>query len=160
MRRVLISGFALAALLAVPASAEVTSMPLPAEGIAPAEMAQLMAQHEMAPKPAQGSDSQPIVIGRTAGVGFNVSFGECHRDRCRDIIFQAGWGNAKGDANVTADKIDRWNAKNDFVRAYISDNTLWAEMDARIARGTTANVEEYLELWKQQLRRFKSFMGL
>jgi len=160
MQRVLISAVALAALLTTPAAALVNSAPLPAEGITPAEMAQLLTQHETAPKLAQGSDGQPIVTGRTGGVGFDVSFGQCHGDRCRDVMFEAGWGNAKGDANLTTDKINQWNAKNEFLRGYISDNTLWARMDARIARGTTANVEEYIELWKQQLRRFKSFMNL
>ncbi|MDE1904726.1 MAG: YbjN domain-containing protein [Alphaproteobacteria bacterium] len=160
MKRVLISAAALAALLAPPAAALVTSVPLPAEGIAPAEMANLLAQHETAPKLAQSADSRPAINARTAGVGFDVSFGQCHGDRCRDVIFDAGWGNVKADANVTADKINRWNAENQFLRAYIANNTLRAEMDTRVARGSTANVEEYIELWKQQLRRFKSFMGL
>jgi len=158
MKRVLISAVALAALLATPAAALVTSVPLPAEGITPAEMAQLLAQHETAPKPAQASDGQPIINGRTAGVGFDVRFGQCHDGHCRDVIFEAGWGNAKGDAKLTADRLNRWNAENQFVRAYILSNTLYAVMDARIARGSTANVEEYIELWKQQLRKFNSFM--
>lgn len=159
MQRVLISAVALAALLATPAAALVNSVPLPAEGITAAEMAQLMAQHEMAPKPTQGSDGQPIINGRTAGIGFDVRFDACHGDRCRDVMFEAGWGNAKGDTKLTLERINQWNAKNNFLRGYISGNTLWAKMDARIARGTTANVEEYIELWKQQLRQFKSFMG-
>lgn len=160
MKRVLIYAVALTALLATPTAALVNSVPLPAEGITPGEMANLMAQHELTPKLAQGADGQPIINGRTAGVGFDVSFGQCHGDRCRDVIFEAGWGNAKGDAKLTLEHINRWNAENRFLRAYISNNTLRAEMDARIARGSTANVEEYIELWKQQLRQFKSFMDL
>lgn len=160
MKRVLISAVALAALLATPAVAEVTSAPVPAEGITPAEMVQLLSQHQMAPKLTQGSDGQPIVNGRTAGVGFNVSFGDCHGERCRDVIFQVGWGNAKGDAKLTPERINQWNTENKFLRAYVSSNTLWAEMDARIARGTTANVEEYIVLWAERLHEFKPFMGL
>jgi|SRR5579883_1758573 len=160
MQRVLISAVALTALLAWPAYALVTSVPLPAQGITPAEMAQLLTQHQMAPKLAQGSDGQPIINGHTAGVGFTVSFDECHGDRCRDIIFQAGWGNAKGDAKLTPERIDQWNTGNKFLRAYISSNTLWAEMDARIAYGSTANVEEYIALWTERLHAFKPFMGL
>lgn len=160
MKRVLISAVALAAFLAAPAVAEVTSAPVPAAGITPTELAQLLALHEMAPKLSQGSGGQPIVNGHAAGVGFNVSFGECHGDRCRDVIFQAGWGNAKGDAKLTPERINQWNTENKFLRAYVSSNTLWADMDARIARGTTANVEEYIVLWPTLLRQFKSFMGL
>src|SRR5579872_620188 len=161
MKRVLISAVALVALLSAPAVAEVTSAPVPADGITPAEMVQLLAQHQMAPKLGQGSDGQPIVNRRAAGVGFDVKFGECHGGRCRDVMFQAGWGNAKGDAQLTPERINRWNAENNFLRAFVSsDNTLWAEMDARIARGTTANVEEYIVLWKEQLHRFRPFMGL
>lgn len=160
MKRVLISAIALAAMLAAPAIAEVTSAPVPAEGITPAELVQLLTQHQMAPKLTQGSDGQPIVDGRTAGVGFNVSFGECRNDRCRDLYFRVGWGNAKGDAKLTADRINQWNAENNFLRTYVSSNTLWAEMDARIARGSTANVEEYIVLWPALLHKFKPFMGL
>lgn len=160
MKHVLIAAVGLAALLATPAAALVNSTPLPAEGITPAEMAQLLAQHETTPKLVQGSDGQPTIDGRTAGIGFDVSFGQCHGDRCRDVMFDAGWGNAKGDPKLTLDRINQWNAENRFLRASISNNTLRAEMDARIARGSTANVEEYIELWKQQLRRFKSFMEL
>lgn len=160
MKRILISAVALAALLATPTAALVTSTPLPAEGITPAEMAQLLAQHETTPKLAQGSDGKPIINGRTAGVGFDVSFDQCHGDRCRDVMFDAGWGNAKGDPKLTLEHVNRWNAENRFLRASISNNTLRAEMDARIARGSTANVEEYIELWKQQLRKFRSFMEL
>src|SRR5690348_16341012 len=117
MKRVLISAVALAALLATPAVAEVTSAPVPAEGITPAEMVQLLSQHQMAPKLTQGSDGQPIVNGRTAGVGFNVSFCDCHGERCRDVIFQVGWGNAKGDAKLTPERINQWNTENKFLRA-------------------------------------------
>ncbi|MGH6976275.1 MAG: YbjN domain-containing protein [Stellaceae bacterium] len=161
MKRVLISAIALAATLAAPAIAEVTSAPIPAEGITPAALVQLLALHQMAPKLTQGSDGQPVINGRTAGVGFDVSLGGCKGDRCRDVFFKVGWSNAKGDAKLTADRINRWNAENNFLRAYVSsDNTLWAEMDARIARGTTTNVEEYIELWKERLHAFKPFMGL
>ena len=81
-------------------------------------------------------------------------------ERCRDVIFQVGWGNAKGDAKLTPERINQWNTENKFLRAYVSSNTLWAEMDARIARGTTANVEEYIVLWAERLHEFKPFMGL
>lgn len=161
MKHVLISTVALAALLATPTVAEVASAPVPAEGITPAELVQLLAQHQMAPKLAQGRDGRPIVDGRVDDVGFDVSFGECRGDRCRDVYFRVGWSNAKGDAKLTANRINQWNAGNYFLRAYISsDNTLWAEMDARIARGTTANVEEYVALWPALLHQFKPFMGL
>jgi len=174
MKRVLISTVALAALLATPAAALVNSAPLPAEGITPAEMVNLLAQHHTAPKLTQGSDGRPIINGRTADVGFNFGFGDgraagvgfdvsfdgCKGDHCRDVFFKAGWSNAKGDAKLTAEKINQWNAENKFLHAYVLNNTLWVEMDARIARGATANVEEYIELWKQQLHQFKSFMEL
>jgi len=161
MKRVLISAVALTALLATPAFAIVTSAPVPAEGITPAEMAQLMAQHEMSPKLAQGSDGKPIINGRVAGVGFDVRFDACHGDRCRDVKFQAGWSNAKGDAKLTPERLNDWNRTYPFLRAYVStDNTLWVEMDARIARGSTANVEEYIVLWPTLLGQFKPFMGL
>src|SRR5690348_793158 len=161
MKRVLIFAVALAALRVAPASALVNSAPVPAEGITPAEVAQLLAQHEMSPKLSQSSDGQSIINGRVAGVGFDVRFDACNGDHCRDVKFQAGWSNAKGDAKLTPERLNDWNRTYPFLRAYVSaDNTLWAEMDARIARGSTANVEEYIVLWPTLLRQFKPFMGL
>lgn len=161
MQRVLISAVALTALLTAPAFALVTSAPLPAQGIAPDEMVQLLAQHQMAPKLTQGSDGQPIIDARSGGVGFDVSFGECHGGRCQDVYFEVGWSNAKGNPQLTPERLNAWNSRNKFLRAYMSpDNTLWAGMDARVAYGTTANVEEYIVLWTERLHAFKSFMGL
>lgn len=161
MKRILIAAFALTALLAWPAFAAVTSVPLPAEGITPADMAQLLALHEMAPKLSQSSDGQPIINGRAAGLGFDVSFGACHSGRCQDVYFRVGWSNAKGNAQLTPDKINAWNNRNKFLRAYMSpDNTLWVAMDDRVAYGTTANVEAYIQLWRAMLPEFKSFMQL
>ena len=161
MQRVLISAVALTVLLAAPAFALVTSTPLPAQGITPAEMAQLLAQHQMTPKLTQGADGQPIVDARSAGVGFDVSFGGCHDGRCQDIYFEVGWSNAKGNAQLTPERINAWNSRDKFLRASMSpDNTLWAAMDARVAYGSTANAEEYIVLWAERLHAFKSFMGL
>ncbi|MGH6968968.1 MAG: YbjN domain-containing protein [Stellaceae bacterium] len=162
MKRVLI--FAVAAwtlLTAAPAFAAIMSAPIPAEGITPAEMVQLLAQHEMSPKLGQSSDGQPIINGRSGGLGFYVSFSECRGDRCQDVYFRVGWSNAKANAQLTTDKINAWNNGNTFLRAYLSpDNTLWAAMDARVAYGTTANVEAYIQLWRTQLHEFRSFMRL
>jgi hypothetical protein len=161
MKRIVISAFALAMLTAWPALALVTSVPLPAQGITPDEMVQLLAQHEMSPKLSQSSDGQPIISGRAAGLGFDVSFGECHGGRCQDAYFRVGWSNAKGNAQLTTDRINAWNNDHYFLRTYLSpNNTLWAAMDARVAYGTTANVEAYIQLWRAMLPEFKSFMQL
>jgi len=158
MKRIVISVFAVVVLAAWPAFALVTSTPLPAQGITPDEMAQLLGQHQMLPKPMQGSDGQPYINGQAVGVGFDVSFGKCSSSGCQDVYFKAGWSKA-GPPIVTLEKLNDWNNKNHFLHVYVSpDKTLWAEMDARVAYGTTANAEAYIELWRTQLRAFKSFM--
>lgn len=156
MKRALVFAAACLTLLAAPAFALVTSAPLPAQGIAPEEMAQLMSQYHLAPEPAQDGSGNPIIKGRTANVGFDVNFFDCKGGRCRDIQFQVGWSKAAPPA-VTLDKINAWNSTHRFLHAYLStDQTLWATMDARVAYGTTGNVQEYLALWRTVLQEFKS----
>lgn len=161
MKRFLVSTVVTLALFAaIPAFAEVTSAPVPATGIAPEEMAQLMSQHGWPAQIAKDSDGNPLIKSNVAGVGFDVAFFECHGGRCRDIRFEVGWSKA-GPPNVTPEKLNTWNTNNRFLRAYLRpDRSLWAAMDARIARGTTANVEEYIVLWPATLKEFRSYFGL
>ncbi len=162
------------ALLAAPAWALVASAPVPADGITPAEVAQLMSLHHMAPKPGQGSGGNPVIDGQVAGtgfdlpgvrlgnagVGFDIRLSDCHDGHCRDLQFEVGWSKAEPPA-VTLDKINAWNVTHRFLRAYLTaDHTLWATMDARIARGTTANIEEYLALWPAMVNEFRSYFRL
>ena len=57
--------------------------------------------------------------------------------------------------------VNEWNTHKRFVRCYWKpDGALWAEQDARVRRGTTENVEEFLALWKSSLADFKKFMGI
>ncbi len=161
MKRVLAFTVVVVALLsAAPAFAAVTSAPVSAAGVTPDEMAQLMSQYGWPAHIAKGADGGPIINSRIAGVKFDVRFFECQSGRCRDIQFAVGWSNAQP-PTVTLDKVNAWNGSHRFLRTYLTpDHALWAVMDARIARGSTANVEENLVLWQAMLREFKPYFRL
>jgi Putative bacterial sensory transduction regulator len=153
----LVFAVVLLGLLATPAFAVVTSAPVSATGITMDEMAQLMIQRGWPAKIGKDSSGTATISSRVNGVNFDMYFYECTRGRCTDIQFAAGWSNAK----VTPDQIDQWNATKRFLRAYWKPgNVLWTEMDARIALGSTGNIDEYLALWPQMLHEFTSFMHI
>ena len=142
-------------LLTAPADAAVdTSAPGGAQGITREEMAKVLTEHGMPAKLGKDSNGVDIISSRATDVNFDMYFYECHDGRCRDIQFAAGWSNA----NVTPQQVNEWNTTKRFLRVYTKPGKIiWAEMDARIAYGTTANIEEYVVLWPEMLREFKEF---
>jgi Putative bacterial sensory transduction regulator len=160
MKRVVFAIALLGLMTTAPAFALVTSAPLPAAGITPEEMANVMTQYGREAKLAKDTNGSPMISSRAAGVKFDVTFYECHDGRCTDIQFTAGWSNA-GPPRFTPDKINTWNRNQRFMRAYLSPgNILTVSLDARVARSTTGNVQEYLALWQTMVRNFKSYFRL
>lgn len=157
MKRIFFAVTLLGLLTAAPAFALVTSVPVSPAGVTREEIAKLMTQYGWPAKLAKDSNGTPIISSRAAGVNFDVYFYECHDGRCTDLQFAAGWSNAK----VTPDQVNQWNADKRFLRSYWKPgNVVWAEMDARVARGTTGNIQEYLALWPTLLHEFTSFMHI
>jgi hypothetical protein len=151
MRRRWVPVILAAALAATPAFAS----PVPARGISPEQMVQIMVKRGLPAKIGKDSDGTLIISSRVIDVNFDVYFYQCAAGYCRDIQFAAGWS----DANTTPERVNEWNTTKRFVRAYWkSGNVLWAEEDARISRGTTENIDEQLALWPQMLSEFKQFM--
>jgi hypothetical protein len=160
MKRLIFAAAALILVMATPAFALVNAAPISAAGITPAEMANVMTQYGWTAKLGKASDGSPIITSQAAGATFYVYFYECHDGRCSDIQFAASWSNAVP-PRFTLDRVNGWNRTHRFVRAYLSPgNLITASLDARIAYGTTANVQEYLGLWRTVLGEFKSSMGL
>ena len=155
MRRTITAAALALALLPAPALAGA----LPGNGITLKEMTQILTAHGYPAKPSQGDAGQPIVSSSVDGVNFDVYFYQCDAAaRCSDIQFAAGWGGAQ---RISHERVNEWNTHKRFVRCYWKpDGALWAEQDARVRRGTTENVEEFLALWKSSLADFKKFMGI
>lgn len=144
---------ALVLMVAAPASAG----PVPARGISPEEMVQIMTKRGLQAKIGRDSSNTLIISSRVVDVNFDVYFYECENGYCRDIQFAAGWSNSR----ATPEQINEWNTTKRFVRVYWKPgNVIWAEQDARISRGTTENIDEQLALWPQMLAEFKQFMHL
>jgi Putative bacterial sensory transduction regulator len=141
-------------LTAPPVSAVITSSPVPAQGVSREEIAKLLTERGWPAKIANDSNGAPIVSSRVDGVNFDVYFYQCENGLCRDIQFAAGWSNS----TASPDRINQWNTTKRFLRVYWKPGKIiWAEMDARIARGTTANIDENLALWAAMLSEFKQF---
>lgn len=139
-------------------AAPAPAAPLPQGGITPQQMVEIMTRHGLPATLTRDSNGVQIITSRAVNVNFDVYFYECRDGSCRDIQFAAGWSNATG---ATPDRINEWNTTKRFIRVYWKPgNVVWAEQDARISRGTTENVEEYLALWPEMLGEFKSFMHL
>ncbi|MDE2229982.1 MAG: YbjN domain-containing protein [Alphaproteobacteria bacterium] len=116
-----------------------------------------MTKRGLPAKITKDSDGTTIITSRVSGVNFDTYFYECQNGICRDVQFAAGWSNS----SATPDRVNQWNTTKRFVRVYWkSGHVLWAEMDARIALGTTENIDEYMALWPEMLREFKDFMHL
>ena|SRR5487761_1111428 len=160
MKRLIFAAAALILVMATPAFALVNATPIPAGGITPEEMANVMTQYGWPAKLGKASDGTPIITSQAAGATFYVYFYECHDGRCTDIQFAASWSNAVP-PRFTLDKVNGWNRTQRFLHASLAPgNILTASLDARVAYGTTANVEEYLALWRTMLQEFKSSMQL
>lgn len=139
------------AVLAIPAFAD----PIPANGITPEQMAQIMRASGLPATVGHDSNGVLIISSRVVDVNFDVYFYECVSNYCRDIQFAAGWSNS----TATPDLINSWNTTKRFLRVYWKPgNIVWAEQDARISLGTTENIKEQLALWPQMLIEFKTFM--
>ncbi len=129
--------------------------PIGPAGISVQEMANLMSKRGLPAKIGKDSNGVTIISSRVVEVNFDVYFYECAKGVCRDIQFAAGWSNN----TATPERINQWNTTKRFVRVYWKPgDIIWAEMDARISRGTTENIDEQLALWPQMLIEFKHFM--
>ena len=143
--------------LALAAAAPAFATPVPARGISPEQMVQLMTKRGLPAKIGKDSNGTLIISSRVVDVNFDVYFYECASNYCRDIQFAAGWSNS----TAAPERINEWNTTKRFVRVYWKPgNVIWAEEDARISRGSTENIDEQLALWPQMLIEFKQFMHL
>jgi hypothetical protein len=137
MRKFLIS-FILG--LAVCVSAPAFAAPIPAGGITMDQMAKLMTARGWSAKITEDAKGNQIIKSRAADVNFDVYFYNCANDRCRDIQFAAGWSKV----TTAPSRINQWNTEKRFLRVYWKEgNVLWAELDSRVARSTTENINRW-----------------
>lgn len=135
----------------------VSAGPVPASGVTFQQMVEIMTKHGLPAKIGKDSNGRQIISSRVVDVNFDVYMYDCQNGSCRDIQFAAGWTLNK----VAPDRVNEWNTTKRWLRAYWKPgNVLWAEQDARVARGTTENIDECLTLWPTMLTEFKKFMKL
>jgi len=98
-------------------------------------------------------DGDPFIVGRMDGTKYSISFYGCRHGRdCDDIQFASGWEGA----NVTLERINRWNRTRRFAKAYLDrsgDPVL--EMSVNLDNGvSTANLDDTFAWWQRILKEF------
>jgi hypothetical protein len=103
-------------------------------------------------------DGTKSIHSSADGTGFNIDLYDCkNTPRCGSIEFSVGF-DTKGAWNAT--KMNEWNSKNRWVRAYVSDkDDPWAEMDVDLTPGGTyENLDDEFSVWRDLTGSFKKFI--
>ena len=133
--------------------------PLP-DGISRQEMIDYLQSKGLTATQAPDWKGLPIVKAKVDGVEFEVYFFACERDdgsgRCRSVQFAAGWSINQ---RPSAELLDAWNRDTRYMRAYIvaQGTSIYGEIDMILApNGSTDLLDDYYELWRKLLVRFKT----
>jgi hypothetical protein len=106
---------------------------------------------------SKGSDGDPMITGVSDGTKFLVFFYGCTNGaNCESIQFYTGFMDTKMDAA----KMNEWNAKYRFTRAYIDDeDDPVIQMDIDMAGGMPrALLADNIEFWQLAVSGFQDFV--
>jgi hypothetical protein len=146
---------AAAMLLAGPAPAG----PLPAGGVTAAEVAKALQAKGYKAEIGKDQQGDPMVTSALDGSNFRVVFYNCKGGpRCTDVAFATAFDLEQG---ATLDKINGWNRKNRYGRAYLDDEAdPYLEYDVDFEVGATSEaVENAIERWASVIPSFKKYMN-
>lgn len=104
-------------------------------------------------------DADPVIYSEVGGTPFAVFFFDCaaHK-RCKTVQFYAGFRHG----GVSFERINAWNARNRFGRAYIDDEgDPRMEMDVNLDPGgvNPGLFRETLDTWTGLVAAFKDHIG-
>ena len=99
----------------------------------------------------------PQITGRIAGNAYSIFFYGCTEGRnCTNLQFSSGWITDR----VDMDRINAWNRRNRFARAYLDDeDDPIIEMDVNMEFGVTRrNFDDTFGVWSAVLSAFAEFI--
>jgi Putative bacterial sensory transduction regulator len=105
-----------------------------------------------------GGDSSDYLESKHNGLKFLVLFMNCDDDdrNCKTLQFYMGYNDAKG---TTLEKLNAWNAKKRFTRAYRDDSgdpVLEMDLDLDFKGIPRENVGEAVNTWKALMDAYQT----
>lgn len=101
----------------------------------------------------------PMITGRMEGLKYGVYFYGCQNGaNCKNIQFAASFSGIRG---MTVDKINEWNRKYRFGKAYLdTDGDPVITMNVNLFGGVTRrNADDTWDWWKTVVKSFSEFIG-
>ena len=148
-------GFALAtgvaALLSSPAAAQMVSARNPQSLVAALQAKGFQAE-------LGATSGRPSISSGAGGLKFKIYFENCTEGKaCTTVTFFTGFT----DIDSTPAKMNEWNAKNRFTRAYIDsedDPVLAMDVDLDHQGIPRANFSEYVDIWSSLAPKYLDFL--
>ena len=107
---------------------------------------------------SKDDSGDPQIKSAAEGRNFFVNFYDCQAGRCKAIQFSAGFDLDKG---LTLAKINEWNRKNRYLKAYLDDeNDPYVQYDVNLNAGRTfAGLDDDFAVWTSMVNDFAKFIG-
>ena len=129
--------------------------PLRDGGVTAQEVAGVLRTMKLPVQLTTDKEGDPLIYSNIAGQKFGVYFYQCKGPRCGSIQFSAGF---EGAELVPNEKVADWNRTKRFGRAYLSNGTLYVEMDMDVEHGaTTEALANNLERWRAVAEQFPKY---
>jgi hypothetical protein len=104
------------------------------------------------------TQGEPSISSGAGGVKFKIFFENCTGGKaCTTVTFFTGFT----DLDSTHAKLNEWNGKNRFTRAYIdaeNDPVLAMDVDLDHRGLARANFGEYLDIWSTAVSKYVTFL--
>lgn len=105
------------------------------------------------------NDGDPKISSRVSDTKFSVYFYGCSDNiNCASIMIKAGYDLTTG---ITASKVNEWNRKKRFAKAYIDDEgDPFLELDVNLSLDGVGNdnFEDTLDWWRLSIENFEEFI--
>jgi hypothetical protein len=142
---------AAAAGMASPAQAQMVSAKNPKTLVAALEAKGLSAE-------LATTGSTPLISSSVGDLKFKIYFENCTAGKsCTTVTFFTGFT----DLDATPTKLNEWNSKNRFARAYIDsedDPVLAMDVDLDFKGIPKANFSEYVDIWSTSASKYLDFL--
>lgn len=104
------------------------------------------------------SDGKRNIYSAAEGTNFHISQYDCKAGVCGSMQFWVGF-DTKGAFSPA--RINEWNRKNRWVRAYVDDvNDPWLEYDVDLTPGGTYEIlDDQFAIWRGQLKKFSAMVN-
>lgn len=100
----------------------------------------------------------PSIASSAGGLKFRIYFENCTDGKaCTTVTFFTGFT----DIDSTPEKLNEWNSKNRFARAYIDDDkdpVLAMDLDLDYKGIPRSNFNEYIDIWSTSASKYLAFL--